>query len=369
MNAQRKIILAALLLPGLGACDRQEETRPVRKKLEQAIFASGHLEQADEYVIAATAEGTIRELPIREGDSVTTGQLLLRIKSEVPASQLQEARIVYRDAQQNAEHAAPPLSQLRAQIDAARAQLEFDQLNYDRYKALRGKNSVSQLELEKAALQYSNSQSTVLSLEESYRQMQRTLRVNADRTLQQVKGQRAILSDYEIGADKPGIVLDVLKKKGELVRKGEVIARIGSGRHILKLFVAEDDIANLHINQRALVQMNNYPDTTFTAAITRILPAFDQAAQSYVAEAVFVNPPEMLLSGTQLQANIMQKGVRSVLVIPVTAVIRGQFVRMRDGKERAVKLGQKAGSWVEVKAGLTEHDIILLPDDDVKRPI
>jgi len=363
MKPNSTAVITAVLMMCLGACSSQQETRPVRKSLQQAVFASGHLEQEDEYVIAATAEGTIRELNMREGDKLTAGQILVRIKSDAARTQLQEARIVYNDARKNATPDAPQLSQLEAQIGVARAQLDQDRLNYERYTALRSKNSASQLELEKAQLLYKTSHSNLVALEENYSQVQGALRLNAARSLQQVKTQQAILSEYETTTDHPGIVLDVLKKKGELVRKGEVIAKIGSGRHIMKLFIAEDDITRLSLGQRAIIQMNNYPDTTFAATITRILPAFDQTAQSYSVEAAFVNPPPQLLSGTQLQANIVQEGVKPVLVIPSAALVRGQFVQMRDGKERAIRTGQKVGSWVEVKAGLTEKDIILLPKD------
>ncbi|CAG5015955.1 hypothetical protein DYBT9275_05449 [Dyadobacter sp. CECT 9275] len=367
MKAKSTTLFTAILLMCLCACSGQEETHPVRKTLQQAVFASGHLEQEDEYVIAATAEGTILEMNMREGDNLTAGQILVRIKSDVANNQLQEAKIVYNDARQNAAPSAPQLSELRAQLGVARAQLDQDQLNYERYAALRSKNSASQLEYEKAALQYKTSKGNLLALEKNYGQVQDALRLNAEKSLQQVKTQQAVLSDYVIGTDKPGVVLDVLKKKGELVRKGEVIARIGSGSYIIKLFVAEDDIAGVHVGQKAVVQMNNFPDTTFTAVITRILPAFDQTAQSYSVEAGFVSTPPLLLSGTQLQANIIQEAARPVLVIPSSALVRGQFVQLRDGTERAVRTGQKAGSWVEVKAGLTEKDIILLPKDQNKK--
>lgn len=363
-------IVTAIVLPllCLSACKQQQETSPVRKTLQQAVFASGHLEQEEEYVIAATADGTIKELNIHEGDNISAGQKLVCIKSEVQHTQLQEAQVVYEDARQNAAPGAPQLAQIRAQIGVAKAQRDQDQLNYERYTALRSRNSVSQLEYEKAALQYKTSQSNLLALEKNYSQVQDALRLNAARSLQQVRTQQSILNEYAIDADKAGVVLDVLKKKGELVRKGEVIARVGSGQHILKLFIAEDDITRLQPGQRAIVQMNNYPDTTFTAVLTKILPAFDQTEQSYVAEAVFTSPPALLLSGTQLQANIKQEGTRSVLVIPAAALIRGQFVQLKDGTEKAIKTGQKLGDWVEVKSGLTGRDVILLPKGKTGKP-
>ncbi len=49
------------------------------------------------------------------------------------------------------------------------------------------------------------------------------------------------------------------------------------------------------------------------------------------------------------------------MVIPSEAVIRGKYVQLKNGDEKEIRIGQKSGNWVEVKQGLTEKDIILLP--------
>lgn len=353
------ILAVAMLI--LFSCNKQQEARPVYKIINQAVFASGHLEQEDEYVVAATADGTIQQLNMREGDNIRAAQILVHIKSEVPATQLQEAKVLYDNARLNATPAAPQLSQIQVQIGLAQTQLLQDKVNYQRYVDLRSKNSVSPQELEKAELQYKAAQNNLQVLEKNYQQARDALLLNADRSREQLKTQQAILEDYNIRADKEGVVLNVFKKKGELVRKGEVIARIGSGKHLLKLFIAEEDITKLSVGQEAVVQMNNYPDTVFRASITKILPAFDQSEQSYIAEAIFQNPPPLLLSGTQLQANIKQQGTQKVLVIPSSSVVRGRFVQLKNGEERAITTGMKLGAYIEVKAGLTENDILLLP--------
>lgn len=360
-RSNKTVFLLGVAAMAITSCNRQQEIYPQRKIIQQAVFASGYLQQEDEYVIAATADGTIKELNIRAGDHITTGQVLVRIKSDVTDNQLKEALVVYDDARRNTSAGAPQLAQIQAQINLARIQLQQDKITYERYAELREKNSVSQLEFEKAGLQYKASESNLQVLEKSYTQVEETLKLNAARSLQQVKTQQAVLDEYMLGADKAGVVLDVVKKKGELVRRGELIAKVGSGRYLLKLFIAEDDITKVSAGQEVIVQMNNYPDTTFTAVITKILPAFYPGEQSYVAEAVFRNPPPLLLSGTQLQANIKQQGTRSVLVIPAPALIRSKYVQLENGEEKEIQTGQKFGNWVEVRSGITENDVILLP--------
>jgi len=162
----------AILSMTILSCNQQQEYRPERKTIRQAVFASGYLEQEDEYVLAASADGTIQELTIHEGDNISAGQTLARIKSDVPNTQLREAQVVYSDAQLNTAANAPQLSQIQTQINLARTQLQQDKLNFQRYAELRVKNSVSEVEFEKAELQYRASQSNLQVLEKSYRQAQ-----------------------------------------------------------------------------------------------------------------------------------------------------------------------------------------------------
>jgi multidrug efflux pump subunit AcrA (membrane-fusion protein) len=361
------IVTYIALLTGLVACNTHQEVRVEQKQLQQVVFASGHLEQEDEYVIAPSVDGTIQNISVREGDSVSAGQQLVTIKNDVPNSHLQEAQLVYEDARRSLSPKSPEFSQLESQIAMAETQLDIDRENYERYYTLAKKNSVSKSELEKATLQLAHSQTNLDVLQKNYKQLKESLQLNAARSMQQLNAQHATLAEYTVKADKAGLALDVLKKNGELVKKGEIILKLGSGKFKLKLFIAEEDITRLNIGQEALVQMNNYPDTTFQAKITRILPAFDQASQSYIAEAEFTKAPPLLLSGTQLQANIKQNGIKTMLVIPSNALIRGHYVQLQNGTERIIQTGQKLENWIEVKSGLKEGDIIRIPKSTNKK--
>lgn len=355
------IISSLLLVLLLAACGNQEETSPVRKTIRQAVFASGQIIQDDEYLVSANADGIISELPISEGDSVEIGDLLAYIQSDVSSAQLTEAKAVYEDARKNALASSPQLQQIQLQISKAQTQLNIDQENYNRYKDLRAKNSVSALELEKAELQYISSKNNVGVLQKNLKEAQNALRLNEQRSRSQLNAQQAVISEYRITSDKPGLVTKVAKKKGELARKGEVIAVIGSGPFILKLLISEDDITKINIGQQASIHLNTHPDKEFTATVTKILPAFDESQQSYIIHATLDNPPALLLSGTQLQANIIAGERRDVLVIPIEALIRDHFVKLKNGNETEVTTGEKMGEWIEITSGLSETDAILIP--------
>jgi multidrug efflux pump subunit AcrA (membrane-fusion protein) len=345
----------------LTSCDGSETTLPVRKDFEDAVFASGYIEQENNYTVSAKAEGAILSFPVREGDHVTKGDLIAVIENEVQDNQLQDAVAVYRDAVHNASPDSPQLQQLQTQIDHAREQLSFDKAYYLKYKDLRDKNSVSQLDFEKAELQYKSSESNLIALQKNYEEVRNTLELSVQRSLVQVKMQKSLLGDYELTTAASGKVINVYKKQGELVRRGEAIAKIGSGTHIIKLFVSEDDIVNVNAGQPVAIHMNTYPDRIFAAKITKIYPGFDETEQSYIVEAQFEQLPEKMFSGTQLQANIKTSRRKDVLVIPTEYVSKGSFVMLADGGEKEVITGSKNSIWTEVVSGITEKDIIVKP--------
>jgi macrolide-specific efflux system membrane fusion protein len=346
----------------LSACNQQETTLPVRKNIEDAVFASGHIEQENNYTVSAKVDGIILSFPFKEGDSVSQGDVIARIESDVQSNQLKDARAVYEDAVKKASPRSPTLQHLQTQIDQAEKQLAFDKENYDRYKALWDKKSVAEVDFKKVELQYQGAQSNLLALQKQYEDAQNELNLSVERSKVQLNSQQSLLADYALTTETSGQVIQVFKKQGELARRGEPLAKIGSGGYLIKLFVAEDDITQVDIGHAVAVQINTYPDERFMAHITKIYPAFDEAKQSYIVEARFDELPEKMFSGTQLQANIETEKRKNVLVIPTEYLSRGSFVILENGEEKQIVVGSQNPEWIEIVSGISEKDVIVKPN-------
>jgi macrolide-specific efflux system membrane fusion protein len=360
-TSKQSLWYAATLAILLTACNRQETTVPERKNIEDAVFASGYIEQENNYTVSAKVEGILLTLPVKEGDSVSRNDLIAVVEYDVQNDQLQDAQVVYEDAVKNASPNSPQLLNLQTKIEQAEKQLAFDKENYLRYKDLLEKKSVSQLDFEKAELQYKAAQSNLVSLQKNYDEALSGLNLNVQRTAVQVNTQKTLLKDYKLLTEAGGTVINVFKKQGELLRRGEAIATIGSGAYIIKLFVSEDDITKVDIGQPIAVNLNTYPSETFWAKVTKIFPGFDETEQSYIVEAQFDQLPEKMFSGTQLQANIQTGSRKNVLVIPTAYVVRGSYVLLENGEEQKIETGSKNSTWTEVISGITENDIIVKP--------
>jgi len=345
------------------ACNKVETTTVERRNLEEYVFSSGLVEQEDNYTVSAKVEGIIRSLPFSEGDSVQAGEVIAVIENQVQNNQLSDARAVYEDALRDASPNSPRLLGMQTQVRQAEEQLAFDRDLYLRYKELREKNSVSQLDLEKAELQFRASENQLEVQKKNYAELLNSLRLNVERSRAQLQTQETLLDDYELLTGASGVVIKVFKKEGELSKRGEPIARIGSGEFRIRLYVAEEDINKVDLGDPVRVQMNTYPHRSFEARVSKIHPGFDEAEQSYVVEARFRQLPEKLFSGTQLQANIDTGQRDSVLLIPTDYILRGAFVIMEDGEERRIVTGNRNSEWTEVVSGLTGQEVIRKPED------
>jgi macrolide-specific efflux system membrane fusion protein len=363
MKKNRTVILwcMVLSLSIFSSCKQNETTTPIRKNIEDAVFASGYIEQANQFTVSSSVEGILQSIPVSEGDKITKDAMVAVIKSDVQDNQVADAMAVYNDALNSASENASQLQQIQTKINQAREQLALDKANYERYKDLRVKNSVSQLDFEKAELQYNASQNNLLVLQNNYKEAASDLKLNEKRSLVQVNTQKAMLDDYRLTTSISGSVINVFKKQGELIRKGEAVAEIGSGAFIIKLFVAEDDIKKVNLEQAVAVHLNTNPDKVFNAKISKIYPSFNTTEQSYVVEAQFDQLPEKIFSGSQLQANIETGSSKNVLVIPSSYMLRESYVLLNGGEERKVVAGRKNIDWTEVISGITEQDIIEKP--------
>ncbi|SHJ88053.1 efflux RND transporter periplasmic adaptor subunit [Epilithonimonas mollis] len=343
------------------SCNKTEKTKPVRKNLEDAVFASGYVEKDEEYLISAKISGNILDILVTEGDQISKNSLVATIENKIQTEQLKDAETVYSQSRKNTSSSSAQLLQIQSQIDQAQHQAEQDKVNFQRYQELRVKNSVSQLDLEKAQLQYRASQNNLISLQKNYQDTKSTLELVEKRNAIQVDQQNEILKDYNITSPGKGEVLTVFKKKGELVKQGDNIVKIGNGHFKLRLYVSEDDIAKIRIGQKAAIRLNTYPNDTFSATIVKILPAFDETEQSYIVEAKFEKLPKAVFSGTQLQADIETTKRKNVLVIPTSYITKGNYVTLENKVQKQIVTGSKDNEWTEIRSGISEKDVLLKP--------
>jgi multidrug resistance efflux pump len=358
----RKTIICVLSVLILGSCgSKSAEGKPEYKSITETVFASGVLEPDDKYNLTAQSEGYITKLQFKEGDQVKTGDVLAVVDNQQNVFNEKAAAQLLNISQTNVSDNAPVLKQTEAAIALAAEKMKQDEQQVARYKKLLESNSVSKLEYENMVLALENSKTNLNTL-------QQTLRLQKQQAEQQLISQEAqknvnsfLSGNNEIKAVVGGKVYKKMKEVGDYVRKGDVIAMIGNPTRVYaRVNVDESNISKIKPGQKAIIQLNINKDLNYDGTLYEILPAFDDASQSFICKIRFDKEPEIKIAGTQLQANVIIGSKPRAFVIPRSFLDYGNKVRVKGKDEPVeVKTGFVSSDWVEITAGLSENDVIM----------
>lgn len=347
----------------LTGCSRQEKLQPQRKDIVDAVFASGSIITDNQYSLTSQTEGYLINSFVKVGDTVKEGQVLFHIYDDAQKIQLESATANYHYALNNASSNSAILQQLNAQRVQLKNKLTIDSLNYLRYNKLIKSNAVSQLDYERAKLAFDNSRQELQATEILIRDTKKNLELELIKSKANLVSQQTTSSYFVLSSRVNGVVLQIFKTDGDLVKRGETVAEIGSGRFIIKLFISEEDINSIRVGQDTYIEMNTQKSKVYKARISKIYPAFDTKEQSFIAEALFSEPIINLKSGTQLQANIVIRQQKQALVIPTNFLLPDDYVITNSKKEKVrVQVGIKTTEWTEIISGLDENTTIVRPN-------
>ena len=358
------IYAAALVLLSVTACKpKYDEMSPVEAPVTEAVFASGSIEPKDAYTLTSLSDGFIVKSLVTENDLVHDGQLLFQLDNRQQNTQVKIAQTNVEYAKISASGNSPALLQIKAQMDAARVKMQTDSINLTRYQHLIASNSVSKQDLDNAQLNYKSSLNSYLALAESYKATADKVQQDLTNTQSQLQNAMAGNQYYNLVAIGASKVYQIFKKQGDLVRKGDQVAQLGNPDSIvINLDVDEGSISKVQLGQQVLVELNTEKNKTYEARISKIYPHFNETSQSYKVEARFLKEMPGLISGTQLQANIVTNRKEKTLLIPHVYVVNGNKVLVQKEKKIdsvVITTGIVSDDWIEVLGGLTPQDKIV----------
>lgn len=152
-----------------------------------------------------------------------------------------------------------------------------------------------------------------------------------------------------------------------------------SDRLMLKANVDETDIGNVAVGQKAVIQLDAYPEVSVSGKVDHI--SYESTVVNnvtiYQVEIVPDQVPEVFRSGMSANIEIIQKRKEGVIKLPVTAVNHHgdrTFVLVKSEgekpfKRRPVKTGLSDLTDVEIVSGLTPEDmVVVFPEEpDIRR--
>ncbi len=318
------IIIINLLSSGEKATKVQ--TDKVKKSdLTAFVTANGKIEPKTKVKISAYVPAKIVRLPVKEGDKVRRGQLLVQLDP-----------LGY---QASSDQAKASLQSTQARLNLAKANLEQSELVFKRQKQLFEKNLTSQEQFDVARTQYN------------------VYQAEYDAALHLVSQNKAALEQAQDNLNKTtitspiqGVVTDLNAEVGEIVlvgtmnNPGTVIMTVSDLSEIeAEVEVDETDIANVKIGQQAKFKIDAFPDTTFKGKVTEIsntgkvegLGTQNQVTSFKVKVQLVDKVPEVR-SGMSCSVDIITDEKNDVLNLPIQAVVLRELK-----KEKTDKKGKK----------------------------
>jgi len=289
--------------------------RVVTKTITQLVSATGKIQPEVEVKIAPEVSGEILEMPLREGDSVKTGDLLVRIKSDNYRFQVE---------QREADLVAARASSLDSKARLLKAEEDLR-----RSEELAAKNLVSAADLLAAR---TTAEAARAGLENAQAQIKR-----AEGMLSQAQDQ---LAKTVIYSPMDGTISQRLSEVGERVAGtgqygGAEIMRVADLANMeVRVNVNENDIVNVKIGDRARISIDAYPNRQFTGEVKEIASAArttglqtQEEVTNFQVKIRITDKDVALRPGMSATVDIETQTVEDAIAVPIQAVA----VRTREG--------------------------------------
>ena len=396
--------ISLLLVAAIGAgayFSRREKPAVVQTALVERVgllraevTASGSIQAEESVDIQAEIAGVIIELPVREGERVTRGQVLLKIdpvqtRAELMAAEAQalaaEAEAKGQEveiATAQVEIARSEASRASAQADLVQAQASledcvrlekrkrglFEQqlISSEEYAAAQTAERGARAQVESVAARITQYEAQVKSAKiaiDQYKARHQAALSRAEAARVARDQAQDLLGKTTIYSPLDGIITALNVEKGERAVPGilsnpqATLMTIADLSLIqAELLVDETDIVQIRLGQEVQVEVDALPETKLAARVVEIGNAPVQTAQGgsqegkdFLVKATIEAPPQSLRPGMSCEAELLTATREDALVVPLQALTvrevdvdeQGQYVPpdpagpAADGKQRS----------------------------------
>jgi RND family efflux transporter MFP subunit len=295
-----------------------------RRDLSRSVTVAGPVQAVRTIGVNSQTAGTVLEVRAQEGDRVAAGALLARLDA--------------REAE--------------AQLARAYATLEGTGAAFRRDSALHAGTIVTAAELERSRAAYQVAQSEV-TLWETRRAFTR------------------------ITAPSAGVVTTKLVEAGSAVSPNQRLFDLADvSLLVVRVQLSELDVVHLAAKATVGVRLDAFPDARLDGWVRRVFPSADPQSRLVPVEVALGPRPRGvdLKPGFLARVEFALERRRGVLSLPAAAVgvgSTGPFVYVVADDTlaaRDVTLGITTEGWVEVMAGLTEGDRVVVSGHSNLRP-
>lgn len=389
------LVLIAALIGGkkAGWFGSKEDFKEVELKVIEPVnvfekvSATGKIQPSTEVKISSEVSGEIIELPFKEGDRVSKGDLLVKVNPDLIQSALNRAQASYQNVQAN--------------LNQAEATLKEATFNYERNKSLFERGVISKADWDRAVANYEGALAAKQSAYYGVQSAAATVNEARDNLLRTtiyspIDGTISLLS-VELGE----------RVVGTQQMAGTEILRVANLNTMEVLMdVNENDIVKVKIGDTSIVEVDAYPKREFSGVVTEIANSAqgnltaDQVTNFKVKVRILESSYQDLLEGKKEGYSPFRPGMTAtvdvittkrfnVLAVPISSVViktdttsskktaaekfkkvklsgedeKFECVFVKDGdvaKLRVITTGIQDNANIEVTSGLSENETVII---------
>jgi HlyD family secretion protein len=332
--------------------------RPVETGQVDKIVANtraGTVEACRRAKLSPSIGGQIAKLPVKEGDSVTAGQLLLELWNNDLVAQTALAQSEVTSAESRAKSAC--------------LQAEVAQREADRQIKLRRSGSASEEQADKTITRAQSLQAeckATRAVVETSRARVGVAKANLDRT--------------RLTAPFSGIIAQINGELSEFVTPSPIGIPTPPAVDIVDIScfyvtapIDEVDAAAIDVGLPAIISLDAFGDRHFSGRVRRIAPFVldrEKQARTVDVEVEFTRTEDFkhLLAGYSADVEIVLDARKNTLRIPTHAILDGKrvFVYLPDRKviqERSIQAGLSNWEYTEIISGLKPGEQVVVNVD------
>lgn len=331
---------------------KKEEVR--FDKVEQrtvvsTVRAPGRVQPAEYVNLSAQVPGRIIDLPVAEGDTVTKGQLLIRLDDTQYRAAVEASRAAVKSAQ--------------ATYELTKARLERSRQTLARQKTMAEQKMISPEAVEIAVTEVRVAEAELAARAE-----------DISRARSSVETAQDDLSKTVYSAPTAGVISKLNVKLGEIVitgtmnNPGTVIMTIADlSRMQVEAEVDETDVVAIRPGQEVRITVDAMPDTAFRGVVTSIAASAQtgiaqgaETATNFLVKTLFSDDIPSLRPGMTADVEVTTAKHEEALTIPLASLVaRDRRTLERQKKqyeERKAGGGSKANAKAKKEADAGEDD-------------
>ncbi|MEI6197457.1 MAG: efflux RND transporter periplasmic adaptor subunit, partial [Verrucomicrobiota bacterium] len=284
-----------------------------RRNLTEVVVANGKIQPVMQVPISAEVSGEITKLPVKEGQFVHKGDLLLKIKPDFYVAALNQSKAAYESSLNGQTTAQANLEKAEADYKRNRELFDRKLISEADYIGFKTSRDISKAQLNSSLHQVEMAQASVASAEEQLAKT--TISSPLDGTVSRLKSQ--------VGERVLGTVQNAGTEIMTIADLTEMETRVDIG---------EMDVVLIQPGQKVRLEVDAFKDKKFPGTVTQIansskssgLSAAYSSSQSQEATKfevrIHINEKEFFRPGMSVTAEIETRYRTNALTVPLASV-------------------------------------------------